>query len=189
MLEGLQSAKKAEIVDAWIREALTMYSSDTAAFYENGKDPFANPVGASVRDALGPLFDAFASEAPLQDYTPHLDRIIRVRTVQDVPASHAVGFVFLLKGVLRKVLASQLTDARALMDLMVLDARIDRMAACAFDVYTVHLRKIADIRVREMKASVAMISRMSKIASGTVEVDEEQGSCCAPVRLEQEAGD
>lgn len=191
MFEDLQSVERAEIVDVWIREALTMYPVDAAAFYENGKDPFANPVGASVRDALGPLFDLFASEAPLQDYTPHLDRVIRVRCVQDVPASHAVGFVFLLKGVIRKVLASQLTDAQALTKLMVLDARIDKMAACAFDVYTAHQRKIADIRVREMKASVAMLERMSKIASGGTddEADEGQGPCCVPVRLEEEAGD
>ena len=190
MLEDLQREKRAEIVDAWICAALSVYPAETAAFYENGKDPFANPVGASVRDALGPLYDAFVSDAPLQEYAPHLDRIIKVRCVQDVPASQAVGFVFLLKGVLRKTLASQPEDARALGELMALDARIDRMAACAFDVYAAYVRKIADIKVREMKASVATLLRISKITGGgTDEADERQGRHPDPVGSEQEAGD
>ncbi|MFH1530633.1 MAG: RsbRD N-terminal domain-containing protein [Pseudomonadota bacterium] len=190
MLEDLQREKRAEIVDAWIRAALMVYSAEAATFYENGKDPFANPVGASVRDALGPLFDAFVADAPVQEYAPHLDRIIRVRCVQDVPASQAVGFVFLLRGILRKTLASQREDARALAELMALDARIDRMAACAFDVYAAYVRKIADLKVREMKASVATLMRMSKITGGGIDgVDEKQGRLRDPVLSEQEAGD
>ena len=183
--------KRAEIVDGWIRAALGMYPADAAAFYEKAKDPFANPVGASVRAALGPLFDALLSDAPLREYTPHLDHVIRVRCVQDVPASQAVGFVFLLKGILREVLASQVADARALTALMVLDARIDRMAACAFDVYVMHVRKIADIRVREMRDSVATLMRMSKIAGAPDEAgaDAGQGRGPDPLCSEQEAGD
>ena len=190
MLEDLQREKRAEIVDAWIRATLAIYPADTAAFYENGKDPFANPVGASVRDALGPLYDAFVSDAPLQDYAPHLDRIIRVRCVQDMPASQAVGFVFLLKEILRKELASQPEDAGTLTEFMALGARIDRMAVCAFDVYAAYLRKISELRVREMKASVATLMRMSKIANGGAdEADEMPGCHPDPVALEQEAGD
>lgn len=190
MLEELQREKRAEIVDAWIRATLAIYPADTAAFYENGKDPFANPVGASVRDALGPLYDAFVSDAPLQEYAPHLDRIIKVRCVQDMPASQAVGFVFLLKEILRKQLATQPEDAETLHDFMAIGARIDRMAACAFDVYAAYLRKIADLRVREMKASVATLMRMSKITGGGAdEADEMQGRHCDPMASEQEAGD
>lgn len=190
MLEDLQREKRAEIVDDWIRATLSIYPADTAAFYENGKDSFANPVGASVRGALGPLFDAFVSDSPLQEYAPHLDRIIKVRCVQDVPASQAVGFVFLLKGILRKTVASQAEDAGTLRELMALDARIDRMAACAFDVYAAYVQKIADIKVREMKASVATLLRMSKITGGgTDEADERQTRHPDPVAAELEAGD
>ena len=164
MLENLQREKRAEIVDAWVRAALAVYPTDTAALFERGKDPFANPVGASVRDALGPLFDAFVSDTPVQEYVPHLDRIIKVRCVQDVPPSQAVGFIFLLKEILGKALAPQPGETRALEQFQALDARIDRMAACGFDVYAACMRKMADIRVREMKASVATIMRMSKLA-------------------------
>jgi hypothetical protein len=191
MLEDLTREKRTEIVDGWIRAALGVYPADSAAFYEKGKDPFANPVGASVRDALGPLFDALVSDAPLQAYAPHLDRIIRVRCVQEVSPSQAVGFVFLLKGVLREALVPPGADAKLLTSLMALDARIDRMAACAFDVYAMYVRKIADIKVREMRDSVATLRRMSRLSGGIDDAgdDEGQGRSPTPSRSEQEAGD
>jgi hypothetical protein len=169
--------RRADIVEGWLRATLGAYPGGAVSFYENEKDPFANPVGASVRASIGPLFDALLADTPPSGYAADLDRIIRVRCVQDMPPSQAVWFVFLLKGVVRDALGAS-AGAAASGDLAAFEARIDRMAACAFDIYAGYARKIADIRVREMKDSVAALLRMSRIAGGA-------GSECA----EQEAGD
>ncbi|MBI5527445.1 MAG: RsbRD N-terminal domain-containing protein [Deltaproteobacteria bacterium] len=162
MLDLLKE-KRAEIVGAWERATLGTYPAGAASFFERENDPFANPVGASVRASIGPLFDALVSDAAPEEYAPHLDGLIRVRCVQGFPASWTVSFVFLLKGVIRRSLSDRTADAQSLAALMSFEARIDRMAARAFDIYVEHVRKIADIRVREMKDSVAALMRMSRL--------------------------
>lgn len=164
MVELLKE-RRAEIVDRWVGATLRTYPSDAMAFYEREKDPFANPVGASVRTGLGPLFDALLSDAPSSEYGGLLDGIIRVRCVQGFPPSWAVSFVFLLKGVIREVVSDRPADAASLSALMAFESRIDRMAASAFDVCSAHLRRIADIRVQEMKNSVATLMRMSALGA------------------------
>jgi len=97
-----------------------------------------------------------------------------VRCVQGLPPSRATRFIFALKGIIRDALAGELKDAAALRGLIVFESRIDRMAACAFDVYAGYQKKIAEIRVNEIKNRVSTLSRMSKIRYGDPEVDPEQ---------------
>jgi hypothetical protein len=70
---------------------------------------------------------------------PALDALIRIRAVQDLTASQAVGFVFLLKPILREL--APVDDS--------LNDRIDRLALMAFDKYMQCREQLADIRVNE----------------------------------------
>lgn len=165
MILDLLKERRAEIVGAWERATLGTYAPDAADFFEREKDAFANPVGASVRASIGPLFDALVSDSAPEEYARHLDALIRIRSVQGHSASWAVSFVFLLKGVIREALADRPADALSLSALMAFESRIDRMAACAFDSYVENVRRIAEIRVTEMKNSVATLLRMSALST------------------------
>lgn len=162
------------IIRGWVRAALEIYPSGMVAFYGKEKNSFANPVGTAITAGIEGLFDALVTDAPPGEFVPHLDRILQVRCVQDFPPSQAIWFIFALKGVLRDVLAGELKDAAALRGLIVFESRIDRMAACAFDVYAGYQKKIAEIRVNEIRNRVSTLSRMSKIRYGDPEVDPEQ---------------
>lgn len=162
------------IVRGWVRTALEIYPAGTVAFYGKEKDSFANPVGAAITAGIEGLFDALVMDAPPGEFVPHLDRILQVRCVQDFPPSQAIWFIFALKVVIRDVLAGELKDAAALRGLIVFESRIDRMAACAFDVYAGYQKKIAEIRVNEIKSQVSTLSKMSNIRYGDPEVDPEQ---------------
>jgi hypothetical protein len=74
-----------------------------------------------------------------------LDAIIRIRAVQDLTASQAVGFVFLLKPILLEL---QPERNPVLLDVLLND-RIDRLALMAFDKYMQCREQLADIRVNE----------------------------------------
>jgi hypothetical protein len=172
-LKTLVRQKKDGIVRAWVRAALEIYPANMGTFYGKEKDSFANPVGAATAAGIEGLFDALVTDAPPGEFVPHLDRILQVRCVQDFPPSRAIWFLFALKGVLRDALAGELTDAAALRGLLAFESRIDRMAACAFDVYAGYQKKIAEIRVNEIKNRVSTLSRMSKIGYDDPEVDRE----------------
>ena len=158
----------------WFQAALEIYPADVVGFYGKEKNSFANPVGAATAEGIEGLFDALVADAPPGEYVPHLDRILQVRCIQGFPPSRAIWFIFALKGVIRDALAGELKDTAALRGLIAFESRIDRMAACAFDVYAGYQKKIAEIRVNEIRNRVSTLSRMSKIRYGEPEVDPEQ---------------
>jgi hypothetical protein len=172
-LETLLRRKRDGIVRGWVQAALAIYPADVVAFYGKEKNAFANPVGSVTTAGIEGLFDALVTDAPPGEFVPHLDRILQVRCVQGFPPSRAIWFIFALKGVIRDALAEELTDEAALRGLIVFEARIDRMAACAFDVYAGYQKKIAEIRVNEIKGRVSTLSKMSKIRYGDPEADPE----------------
>jgi hypothetical protein len=175
-LETLLKQKRDGIVRRWVQAALEIYPTDAGAFYGKEKNSFDNPVGSATTAGIEGLFDALVKDALPGEFVPHLDRILQVRCVQGFPPSQAIWFLFALKGVIRDALAGELKDTAALRDLIVFESRIDRMAACAFDVYAGYQKKIAEIRVNEIKGRVSTLSRMSKIRYGDPEVDPEQKS-------------
>jgi len=170
-LEDLLKQKKADVIREWIRATLGAYPADAAKFYERDKDPFANPVGASVSDGIHGLFDALFENVPMHELSQRLERIIQVGCVQEFPPSQAVSFVFLLKGVIRELFARELENPRMLAEWLVFETRIDRMAACAFDVYTGLQKRISEIRIHEIKSQVSSLLKRSGIGDGDADLD------------------
>ena len=175
-MKTLLRQKRDGIVRGWVQAALEIYPADVVGFYGKEKNAFANPVGAATTAGIEGLFDALVTDAPPGEFLPHLDRILQVRCIQGFPPSQAIWFIFALKGVIRNALAGELTDTGALRGLIAFESGIDRMAACAFDVYAAYQKKIAEIRVNEIKGRVSTLSRMSKIRYGDPEGDPEQKS-------------
>jgi hypothetical protein len=92
------------------------------------------------------------------ELTPALDRVVRIRAVQDFEPSVAVGFVFDLKHLLRKT-AGEGADGT----LAELDHRIERLGLCAFDVYMSCREEMWKIRLREIrKQSVGIMERVAE---------------------------
>jgi hypothetical protein len=128
------------ILEKWIAETIQSYPASAAPFLSGEDDPFRNPVGHTLRESLTTLFDELRGEMETDRIAHALDAIIRIRAVQDLTASQAVGFVFLLKPILRKLVPEP--DP-------VLNDRIDRLALTAFDKYMQCREQLADIRVSE----------------------------------------
>ena len=132
-LAALLEKKKEAIVNAWFEQVIQTYAPDTAIFYQNQKDAFLNPVGSTTRRSLTKLFDLLikpGEESPQEI----IDPLIRIRAVQNFTPSRAVGFVFLLKPILRTHFkkSGKKISADAIMDL---ESRIDTLALIAFDVF------------------------------------------------------
>lgn len=105
-LQVLLRQKKDAIVGGWLDLLLQDYPPETVRFLKGQTDPFANPVGGIFREAIAQLYEELIGEADPGRSAALLDRIVRVRAVQDLPPSRALAFVPGLKKVVRDVLGS-----------------------------------------------------------------------------------
>jgi hypothetical protein len=133
------------------------YPQDTARFLAAGADPFANPVGHTIREGLGRLYDGLAADVTHADLCAAIDGIVRIRAVQEFAPSAAVGFVYALKGILREELTSVGLDAAGH---AAIEGGVDRLALAAFDAYMKCREKIFEIRVREIRESQLLAARL-----------------------------
>lgn len=151
------SAKKAAILKTWQDAVVAAYPVETATFLRKVKDPFANPVGNAITRETERIFDALVQGSPPEDVVPHLEEIIRVRSVQDFSPAEAVAFVFLLKDALRKELDAEIQAGQHIAELLAFESRIDSLALLAFGLYMHCRERIYELRADEVKRQTATL--------------------------------
>ena len=131
---ALLEKKKEAVVNAWFDEVIQTYAPDTAVFYQNQKDAFANPVGSTTKQSLTKLFRALLAPQEKEALADLIDPLIRIRAVQDFTPSQATGFVFLLKPIIRKQFKKNKHKLN-MDELLEMESRIDRLALTGFNVF------------------------------------------------------
>ena len=86
----------------WIERTLESYASSN--FFKKSVDTIANPIGTNIRDGLTNILDLLLSGAKPDEYTDQLDRVIRIRAIQDFSPSQAVVPFLELKWIIRQIL-------------------------------------------------------------------------------------
>jgi hypothetical protein len=149
--------QRAEMAGRWYDRIVDRYPVETSRFLREQSDPFANPVGAGLRDEVAPIVDGVCSDVDVAELEPALDRIIRVRAVQDMTPSEAVGFVLDLKDVFELVVVGASDDAR-----QDFGRRVDGLLLVAFNVYSRCRQQVYDIRVKEIRnRSLKVMERLN----------------------------
>ena len=133
-LKTVSAGMRDLFVQEWLACTLRTYPDHTGRFLRAERDPFRNPVGHTLRVALGELaaelFGAFDRTRVLAS----LDAIVRIRAVQDFTPADAVGFVPLARDAARAV-ADTGDPGPGPGSLDIIDARIDDMARMAADLH------------------------------------------------------
>ncbi len=151
-LEHSLSQKKAAILGRWFHLIMDTYPADTSRFLRREKDMFSNPVGCTISREIHVLYEELLQNMNPDKISASLDSIIRIRSVQDFPPSQAIVFVFLLKKAIRGELANEIGESLAYDDLLRFEARIDKLAMLALDIYMKCREKVYEIRLNEAKA-------------------------------------
>jgi len=150
-----------EILKRWIDSVIDGYPEETAEFLRSKTDRFANPVGAGLREGLTELLDGIIQGVDPEELSSALDRVIRVRAVQEFVPSAAISFVFELKGLLREVVGDTNVETNETSD--PIDQRIERLGLCAFDVYMSCREQMWSIRAQEIRnQSVGIMERVAE---------------------------
>jgi RsbT co-antagonist protein rsbRD N-terminal domain len=165
-LEELLSQRATQILKRWTALIFDTYPSDAQRFLTKQKDPFANPVGSTLSREAENFFREFLGGADPERLAGALEGIIRVRAVQDFSPSGAVGFVFLLKKIIREETDQEIREQRIpFKELQALESRLDDAALAGFDVYVRCKEKVYEIRAREARNHVSGLLRRAGLLS------------------------
>jgi len=165
------STQRNAVVSEWFKHIVTGYAPETAKFLRQQGDPFANPVGAGLREELGPLYDGLLADVDTEQARASLDRIIRVRAVQDFKPSEALEFLFSLKRIVRDRVEKQDLDCSS--ELAVFESRVDRLMLAAIDVFSACREQVYEIRIQEVR-NLSM-ERMERLNEWRANRDEGGG--------------
>jgi hypothetical protein len=125
------------------------------------KTSFGNPCGQNLSSDIDAFLCGLERGESLKELAAHLLGTIKIRSVQAMPPSQALGFVQELKNVLRaqykEVVHSEVPVETFVEWLTVLDAA----ALAAFDLYTEQRELVATVRINDVKRRVSgLISRI-----------------------------
>jgi hypothetical protein len=156
-LRQLLLEKREAIARKWLEGVLATYPGDSPAVFAREKDPFANPVGHSLRVGTERILDVLLDGTDMAEIRESLREIMKIRAVQQFAPSEAVAFVFGLKEVVRAEAGAAAVDSQFSKELAELDAQIDRIALAAFDSYVECREQIYQLRINEVKRQVSWI--------------------------------
>jgi len=132
---------ESEILEKWIEKLANSHPQNAATLRAPKPDPFRNPVGYAIRMSLEQIWEQLQGGMDRDAIDSALDTVLRIRTVQDISPSEAVGFVIPLRWILRQ--------APGTFDLALLENRIDQLMQAAFDKYTQCRDQLRAVRLHE----------------------------------------
>jgi len=165
------AARKSVIIREWLARTLHTYPEHTSRFLSSTQDPFRNPVGHTLKEVLPAVLDELLGPLDVARLRPLLDRIVRLRAVQDFTPGQAVAFLFQLKAVLREVLKQEGRGDRDVEDVIGLEGRIDEMALLAFDLYVECRERMYEIREREARRRLGLLLKRQAVEGRTGETE------------------
>lgn len=139
------------IVRAWFEDILATYPEETSRFVRSEKNPFLNPVGSTIKEGIEGIIDwMLGSSDKEEEVFTFLDRIIRIRAIQEFKPSEAIGFVWSFKSVVRSESKAS-NDVISEDSLRNLDTAVDSLMLKAFDIYMACREQLYELRVQEVK--------------------------------------
>jgi len=157
-LEDLLKQKASHIRKRWLNLIIETYPADSQRFLREQKDRFANPVGTTLSSEVETLCHELLHGMDSEKVNSSLDKIIRIRAIQDFSPARAMTFIFLLKKILREELSQEIKEnPGAFEELLGLEARVDEMALRGFDLYMSCREKVYEIRAKEAKNQVSRL--------------------------------
>jgi hypothetical protein len=79
--------------------------------------------------------------------------LIKIRAIQEFTPSQAVGFVILIKEVVRSEIKEELEEKNLYDELLQFESKVDKTALIAFDLYQECREKVYKIRLNEIKSN------------------------------------
>jgi len=156
--------RQASIVDHWYDLVLESYPPETVRLLKKETNSFANPVGSTIHEGLREIYSELLKGFDAKQLSTSLDKIIRIRAIQDFSPAQALAFVLAFKQLVRRELALPIRDNLiALEELQRFDAVIDQLALLAFNVYMQCREQLYELRVSEVHNRTARLLQRANL--------------------------
>lgn len=173
MLENLLREKSATILKRWFDMILETYPPDTSRFLKQEKNQFANPVGNTILLEIENIYEEILHGIDTEKLSHFLDRIIKIRAIQDFSPAQAVAFIFHLKNAIREELGGEIRKDQLFEELLKFESRIDKLALLAFNTYVKCREKVYQIRVNEIKNRTFRLLERANLIDEISEADSD----------------
>jgi nucleoside 2-deoxyribosyltransferase len=166
------SSRKDRWISQWMDVLMSSYPQESARFFRETSDPFANPVGAAFRKGVRNLFEVLEAD----DYDPEaakqaLDPMIRVRAIQEMAPSEALGFIPQIKSIMEadtRLLESG--DARVIR-VRQIAGHADKALLTAFDLYMACKKHVYTLRAQQARDGVRQLLIKKELISELPDID------------------
>jgi hypothetical protein len=149
LAEAFRNHEK-KIVGLWVDYTLSSYKS--SKFFRKEGDKFANPVGGTTREALESLFVLLSKNEDPQTFVEPLEKIMRIRAVQEFAPSLAVSPIHAVKHITRDILAADKDRCELVNELYDFEFAVDMAVLAAFDIYMECRERLYSVRIAEIKS-------------------------------------
>ena len=174
-LDNLLTQHRNTIINKWFNCVVETYAPETSRLLKKESSQFANPVGHTVLHGIQAIYDEFLGNMDCEKLSSHLDRIIRIRAVQDFSPAQAISFIFLLKQVVRDELQSDIHENLiTTSELVAFDTKVDELALLAFNIYMQCRERLFEVRLNEFKNRT---HRLLQRANLLAEIPEWEPKC------------
>ncbi len=159
-LSKLLEKKRPAILKKWLGEIFDTYPADTSRFLAGEQDRFANPVGHTIAANAEHLLNGLIRKDDDASLSTCLERIIRIRAVQDFTPSRAVSFMDSLKPSIISKLKTELNKYSLWDEWAEFETRIDSLSQCAYELHAEMKKRIDIIRTREIDKGEKFLTRL-----------------------------
>jgi hypothetical protein len=150
-LNNLLLQKKDAILRKWLCMIYEPFGAGVSTPRADGGDRFTDPVKYTIsRNAAFILNSLIQGDDP-EASGVYLERIIKIRAVQDLTQQQAVGFMSSLKSVIRSQIIDGPLNPEPAEEVSELDKRIDRLGHIADEIYIEKKRQIRELAIKHTK--------------------------------------
>lgn len=149
LAEGFRNHKE-KIVTRWVEYMMSTYGA-SEMFLKN-RDRFANPVGGTIREALGQLFELLSKDGSAEECAGPLEHIMAIRAVQQFSPAEAIAPINAVKHITREVFGADKERKHLVNELYDFEFRVDLVMLKGFDIYMQYRERLYQVRIDEIKS-------------------------------------
>ena len=151
-LESFLLRQRSSVINKWVDCVVATYAPETARLLKKETNQFANPVGHTIHHGIEAVYDELLRGWDGEKLASHLDRILRIRAVQEFSPAQAISFVFHLKQIVRDELQQHIKEIQIpASEVAAFEAKVDDLALLAFGIYTQCRERLYEVRLTEFK--------------------------------------
>ena len=152
---------RTKILKQILREVLQTYPDQAKPLISVGSDRFANPLGATLSEGVEEIFEVITGDKTLDEIELPLERMFKLKAVQEGKTNLALDFLFSLKSIIRNICNPAGGNPAELQELFEIEERIDQIVMRGLQVFISAREKLLELQVAEIKHRTYSLRKLS----------------------------